>query len=270
VLRRAGLHQAQLRRLGDGATSNGGNTVTLTDATTSTSPDLFILRHVSTVPAGIVAGFGVTSAVEVSVVSGNVLRISTDIVDLKVATPDGSVWARRRFRVMVAGALADHLTLDFVAGSALNPVLYLGNPADITGILRATNELQVTLFGATQLRFTGNDLIVGASIGLFMAGRIKAAQQAATIPCAATITLAADGNGCLVSVGTGTLSSIVVTGWPAGSSFTLVLAAGITITSGTAGTGATIITPTGASIGPLASKRAIDFYYDGLNVIVKG
>jgi len=113
-------------------------------------------------------------------------------------------------------------------------------------------------------------LLVGAAGGhaIQMLGRMEG-NRGAPIAVATTITLGADGPSFPLTVGTGTLNSIVATNWRAGSWALLECASGITITHNVAGTGATILTNTGASI-VTARTQLVWAYYNGTNWIAMG
>jgi hypothetical protein len=241
------------------APGGGGNTITLSDAGTNNQPDLLILRHLTSALAA--AGFGGTVAVELEVASGNVLRGLSDVLKLVTATPDGSVEMSRTISLMVAGALAPHLTQSWVGGSPLNARYLLGDPAGIVGFQRATNQIQFLIGGAAVLNLIATQLQPSVDIAM-QAKRIMGA-RGAPIAVAASITLGTDGNSFPLTVGTGTLNAINVNSMPAGTWFVLELATGITITHNVGGTGATIQTSSAASIVAPALGRAVWCYYNG-------
>lgn len=113
-------------------------------------------------------------------------------------------------------------------------------------------------------------LLTGSAGGraIQLMGRMEG-NRGAAIAVAPTIALGIDGPSFPLTVGSGTLNSIVATNWRAGSWALLECAAGITITHNVAGTGATILTNTGASI-VTARTQLVWVYYNGTNWIAMG
>ncbi len=238
------------------------STLVLADATTNTAPDLLVLQHTTSGTAA--ASFGETSAVELESAGGTTRRVLTDVTALQVAT-DAAEEARRTLSIMVAGALQVWGALGYrVAGNF--PALFFGPASDDTTLGRVTGTLQLTVAStlAQQWTATGNT----SNIQHTFSSRAVLKRGSSTA-VATTITIPADGNLLPLTAGTGTLNSIVATGWQAGSTVWLECASGITITNNTSGTGSTILTSTGASI-VTAFTRIIGISYNGTNWITHG
>lgn len=238
-------------------------TSTLADATTTTAPDEFGIIHTTSGTAA--AGFGATSYVELESAGGTTRRVMTDVTALVTAT-DAAEYANRTVSLMVGGAATTCAGFEFQAGNSTIPGVWVGSTG--TGMRRngATN-LGLTVGLQEGITLTGSLVTLNHRITV-NAVRFSFA-RGASIAVATTITLGADGNTFPLTAGTGTLNSIVATTWQAGARVILECASGITITHNTAGTGATILTNTAASI-VTAFTRAIPIYYNGTNWIVEG
>lgn len=231
-------------------------TLLLADATTNTAPDGIIERHTTSGTAA--AGFGLTNATELQSAGGNVPRVITEIDTLVTAT-DAAETAQRHIQIMSGGTLREWGTM--LMATAAVQALYFGSTASTTGI-QVDTVPSIALLAGGVAKFR-----VGAAVTLAVT-RFSTARGAG-IAAATTITLGSDGNVFPVSIGTGTINSIVATGWQAGSRIVLELASGITLTNSVAGTGATVLTNTGASI-VTAFTRMIPLTYNGTNWIVEG
>ena len=237
-------------------TSSGGaatlpSTLILDDAATNTTGDVLVLRHTT---SGTAAGsFGATFAVELENASGNTKRAMTDVTTWQVAT-DGAEYAQRVISLIGAGAMTSALTIQW---SAPNFLLNVGN----NGLNSGTNLLALHVGGTSFLTCTG-------TFGISTPFRFET-NRGASVAAATTITLGTGGNTFPISAGTGTINSIVATNWQAGSRIVLECASGITITNNVAGTGATVLTSTGASI-VTTFTRMIPLTYNGTNWITEG
>jgi hypothetical protein len=245
-----------------GAGGGGGNTITIDDAGTNNQPDAFLVRHTTSGTAAV--DFGLTTdIVELEAASGNVLRVGKTVYREVAATPDASVYVRADHYLLSQGLLAPFVAYQFIAGSALNPFMAFGDPTTPYGIARATNQMQIFV-GDLAINFTTAQAILTRA--LIMSGRaIQGNRSATPTAVATTITLPTDGNMFPLTAGAGTLNSIVATGWQAGTEIILDCAAGITITHNTAGTGATILTSSLASIVTSGTGRAVRCCYNGTN-----
>lgn len=227
-------------------------TLVIADATTATAPDGIIEQHTTSGTAAI--GFGITDAVELESAGGTLRRVMTDVTSLQSAT-DGAEYAQRVISLIGAGALSTALTLQWNA-----PALQL---------TLGSNGLRSTSTTLLELVLSGTSFMnVVSTTGVNFPFR-SCTNRGAGVAAATTITLGTGGNVFPISVGTGTINSIVATNWQAGSRIVLECVSGITITNNVAGSGATILTNTGASI-VTASTRAIPLVYNGTNWIVEG
>lgn len=234
------------------------STLILADATTATQPDVLVIRHTTSGTAG--TNFGETSAVELQNGSGATKRVMTDVVKYTTVT-GGAEAVSRAVSLIIAGALTPVGGWAFAGGSASFPALYVGDPASANGMQKSTAGINFTI-SAT------NYMTIDAASGVTFPFRAQH-NRGAGIAAATTITLGTGGNTFPVSAGTGTINSIVATSWQSGSRIVLECASGITITNNTAGTGATILTNTGASI-TTSFTRMIPLTYNGTNWIVEG
>lgn len=231
------------------------STIVLADSSTTQTPDELVLRHTTDQTAA--AGMGATIAVEVESAGGTTRRGATDVTSLVTATDAGESF-KRVFSVMIGGAL--------VAAGAFGefvtvPAFFLGSVASgcLWRFVSATN-VQQWVNGGNILNFFNNRIESVVRLNTV---------RGAAVAVATTVTLGTDGNVFPLTVGTGTLNSIVATNWQAGSRIVLECASGITITNNTAGSGATILTSTGASI-VTGSTRMIPATYNGTNWITEG
>jgi hypothetical protein len=143
------------------------------------------------------------------------------------------------------------------------------------GAVANNNYLRQTSAGTWDMSAAGSavlgmsNTLVTALNGFQVNGKFQETSSGA-VAVATTITWGVN-NTQPVTVGTGTLNSINMgaNGWAAGFRGSLVVPSGVTITHGVAGTGATILTPTGASI-VTTTKRSFACSYDGTNLIIEG
>lgn len=240
-----------------GGGSGGGaatlpSTLILDDAATNSTGDVLVLRHTTSGTAA--AGFGATFAVELESAGGTTRRAMTDITSWQVAT-DGAEYAQRVIQLMGAGTLSSAVSMTWSAPSL---IFNIGT----NGFLSTSSTTLNMLLGGTTF------LSCVSTTGVLFPFR-ACNNRGAGIAAATTITLGTGGNTFPVSAGTGTINSIVATNWQAGSRIVLECASGITITNNVAGTGATVLTSTGASI-VTTFTRAIPLVYNGTNWITEG
>jgi hypothetical protein len=230
-------------------------TLVIADAATTTAPDGIVEQHTTSGTAA--AGFGITDAVELETGGGTLRRVMTDVTSIVTAT-DAAESIKRTFSIMIGGALAAAASVgEFVTV----PALFLGSTASgCLFRLVSSSNIQHWCGGADVLNVFSNRIESVVRLNTV---------RGASIAVATTITLGTDGNVFPLTVGTGTLNSIVATNWQAGSRIVLECASGITITNNVAGTGATILTSTGASI-VTAFTRCIPATYNGTNWITEG
>lgn len=244
-------------------TSGQNDTVLISGVFNNQAPDLLIQQIKSSNTTS--AGIGITNATEIQNGSGILKRAMTNATTLSTVT-NGAEVALHTVSVIVGGTLTTLGGFEFQGGNATIPGVWVGNTG--TGMRRN---------GATNLGLTvglqEGITLTGALVNLNHRTNMNAIRfsfaRGASIAVATTITLGADGNVFPLTAGTGTLNSIVATNWQAGSRIVLECASGITITNNTAGTGATILTNTGASI-VTAFTRCIPLTYNGTNWIVEG
>jgi hypothetical protein len=224
--------------------------------------------------AALGGGFGSDTIVQIPN-SLAALKNALELLNEYRVNTSGSEESRWRVFLAVAGAQADKATAGTEAGgyefSSGLPMVYVGPLADTAGLRKSGAG------GTTTVDFLANGTAIASitASGNFLNvhGPFAAENQirnsvSGSVAVATTIAWGIT-NITPVTVGTGTLNSINMTGWVAGSRLLMICPSGVTITHNVAGTGATILTPTGASI-VTASKRAIPMYYDGTNVIVEG
>lgn len=183
-------------------------TVTLADATTTTSPDEFGIIHTTSGTAA--AGFGETSYVELESAGGTTRRVMTDVTSLVTAT-DAAESSSRVINTMIGGALG--ATAGF-AEYVTRPAIFVGPIAD-GNMLRSIASGQMTINSGGTAAFLLQTSIVTSSIRHLFAGRAEEAHGAA-IASASTLTLGADGNYFHIT-GTTTINYLTTTSWQNGS-----------------------------------------------------
>ncbi len=82
---------------------------TLSDATTTTAPNIFPVKHITSGTAA--AGFGVTEPIILQSGSGNTPTVSTQVITLLTAT-DAAETAQLAINLMVGGTLATQLLIN--------------------------------------------------------------------------------------------------------------------------------------------------------------
>lgn len=159
----AALRQVTLRRAGDTGGGGGGGSVTvplnvdltagqsqtwtLTDAATTTAPDIFGLRHVTTATAA--AGFGLTTWMELENAAGTMRRVMTDVTRYTSATAGAEV-AHRDFNLILAGTLTPAISFDWVLNANLPAVLFGGSG---NGIFWSGTTLATWIGGNQQMQW---------------------------------------------------------------------------------------------------------------------
>jgi hypothetical protein len=177
-----------------------------------------------------------------------------------VVTTPGAEEAAWDITAAKAGALSALVSIGFDLNTF--PMLFVGARAGRHGIRLQGSAVEILLNGTAYLQLTGTELNTGSAT--FRLTNRLSEKRGAAIAVATTITLGTDGNVIPLTAGTGTLNSIVATGVQAGFNCWLECASGITITNNVAGTGATILTSTGANI-VTAFTRMIPIIYNGTN-----
>jgi hypothetical protein len=136
-------------------------TATLTDAGTTTAPDLINIAHRSSgTPA---ANFGLTVARELDSSAKTRRRALAEVTKWTTAT-DGAETASHTFQLRLAGTLTDTLSLspttsNFpINGSNSVPTLTVGTPGDLIGFYRSSSQELGIAAGGTRLGrwFTGS------------------------------------------------------------------------------------------------------------------
>ncbi len=196
-----------------------------------------------------------------------------------VGTTVNSGRIQNEFRVNTAGAEESRWRFFGVLAGSTNEVelggyeflsgtfsaMYLGAITD-NNYIRRTSAGTWDMAAANSAVLGLSNVLVTALNG-FQVNGIAQFTQAGAVAIAATIAWGL-GNAQAVT-GNGTnLNSITMTGKAAGFHGWLKMSAGATITHNVAGTGATILTSTAASIVVPASGMSYPVYYDGTNVFV--
>jgi hypothetical protein len=169
--RLVGLHQVQLRRAGDSSGGGGGGgsvtvplnvaltagqsqTWTLTDAATTTAPDIFGLRHVTTSTAA--AGFGLTTWMDLQNAAGTMRRAMTDVTAW-TSPADTAEASSRTIQTMKAGVLTPAVVLGFTSdysglnlpnlGSVAAPSITIGTAASKAGFFHSGGQIAFAAAG---------------------------------------------------------------------------------------------------------------------------
>jgi hypothetical protein len=267
------------------AITPGKSVLTLTDATTSTAPEMSTLKHTTSGIA--VAGFGALAAVYLhnafptvtpTAGSGVTTLAMTDVVTW--TSPTNAAEASQRTISLVLGG-----TVTKVGGYGFNsstyPMMFVGDPAAGDGFRRVTAGGRIDLmlggvaywaYGLTSECFghvivDGNHSVTG---NVTVTARFLK-HRGAGIASAATVTLGADGNAFAIT-GTTTVKGLVTSGWTAGTRVTLELVSGITINhnDATPGAGAVAILLRAAANLTTSAVYMLDLVYNGTNWIQPG
>lgn len=222
-----------------------------------------LAQEIANASAG--SGFGADTIVQQPDSTPTSIDAWESIISLSPNTA-GAAFGKWVIKTAASSVKQFHWALTYIAN---NIVMLLGDPADGDGIMKnAQHALQMVIAGTNYLSFDQSNGVRANVLMSMNASKFMEAQTGGTA-VATTITLPGTGNMWPLTAGTGTLNSIVAAAWQAGTRGVLICASGITVTNNVAGTGATILTSTGASI-VTASKRALPISYDGTNWIVEG